>query len=51
MGEHEEQFIFRSILPEIYGSYTNWLTKIQTGDDDITKNIIQSTGYQMRTMT
>ena len=37
LGEHEEQFIFRSILPEKCGRYTNWSAKIQTGNDNITE--------------
>ena len=44
VGEHEhEQFILRSLLPEICGRYTNWSAKIQTGDDNIKKSIIPST--------
>ena len=50
LGEHEEQFIFGSILPEIYGRYTNWSAKIPTGNDNKKKyNTVY--GYPMRTMT
>ena len=48
VGEHEEQIIFRSILPEIYGSYTNWSAKIQTGHDDIKKSIMNTVYADIR---
>ena len=49
LGEHEEQFIFGSILPEICGRYTNWSAKIPTGNDNKKKyNTVY--GYPMRTM-
>ena len=51
VGEHEEQFIFRSILPEICGRYSNWSAKIQTGDDNIKKKYNTVYGHPaMRTM-